>query len=484
MSMRLLLLPTGFHELIFENRENGCQDRLLVDVACPSNIINDTSLIVGTIGVVCLADFLDTSTIVSVARTCLLEDSDILSIIEEEDFCWSFTGLAEGMDRFCIEVCTADGVCFDIIQVANVQPKPDSCPRIIQEAALSATIDDCTGEAEICVNIPFDDILEYRILLNGEPYRELMEACENGTIFRAGIGKHQLMLSHLENDCEYILDLKVNCQTSITELSETIELDEMGTFCPVADELMGTATSIINACPEESGTAVVVEMDEANFCINYTGIAVGTERICLVVCDDLEVCDTINYTLHVIEKPLLFPIALPDEDSTEVNRPITLRVIGNDSINGNLRIMEMVTEPQFGVARMNMDNTITYMPNTNYCELEEPESFMYRICNEDGCDSAYVTIRVPCLDLEVKTGFSPNGDGINDVFYIQGLQVYPENELKVFNRWGNLVFSQRGYKNLWSGDWNNEELPDGTYFYILTLEEGTEPMKGYLQINR
>ena len=70
------------------------------------------------------------------------------------------------------------------------------------------------------------------------------------------------------------------------------------------------------------------------------------------------------------------------------------------------------------------------------------------------------------------------------MFFIQGLQLYPENELQVFSRWGNLVFTQKGYKNLWSGDWNGEELPDGTYFYILTLDEGTEPMKGYLQINR
>ena len=480
----LLSLPEGFHELIFENRENGCQDRLLVEVSCPSDVIVDTSLIVGTVGIVCLSDFIDTSTIVSVTQTCLLDGSDIIAIAIEDTFCWSFTGLAEGMDRFCIEVCTDDGVCFDIIQVANVLPEADNCPGIIQEASLTATIDNCTDEAAICVNIPLDEILDFEILLNGEPYREDMEACENGTLFKVGVGKHQLVISQVENECEYLLDLKVNCQTSITELSETIELDEMGTFCPIPDELMGTAVSIINTCPEESGIAVAVEIDDTEFCINYTAMEVGTERICLVVCDELDVCDTINYTINVIEKPLLFPVAVPDEDTTVVNRPITLRVIGNDSINGNLRILEMVTEPQFGAARMNMDNTITYMPNTNYCELEEPESFMYRICNEDGCDSAYVTIRVPCLDLEVKSGFSPNGDGVNDMFHIQGLQVYPENELQVFNRWGNLVFSQKGYKNLWSGDWNNEELPDGTYFYILTLEEGTEPMKGYLQINR
>ena len=135
------------------------------------------------------------------------------------------------------------------------------------------------------------------------------------------------MISQLENDCEYILDLKVNCTTSIDEVSETIELDEMGTFCPISDELMGAAVSIINTCPEESGIAVAVEIDEANFCINYTAIDVGTERVCLVVCDELEVCDTINYTINVIEKPLLFPVAMPDEDSTEVNRPITLRAV-------------------------------------------------------------------------------------------------------------------------------------------------------------
>jgi len=182
---------------------------------------------------------------------------------------------------------------------------------LIQEASLTATIDDCAGEAEICVNIPFEEILEFEILLNGAPYREVMEACEDGTIFKVGVGKHQLVISQFENDCEYLLDLKVNCQTSSTELSETIELDEMGTFCPISDELMGMAISIINACPEESGIAVAVELDDTNLCINYTAMEVGTERICLVVCDELEVCDTINYTINVIEKPLLFPVAVP-----------------------------------------------------------------------------------------------------------------------------------------------------------------------------
>lgn len=66
------------------------------------------------------------------------------------------------------------------------------------------------------------------------------------------------------------------------------------------------------------------------------------------------------------------------------------------------------------------------------------------------------------------TLFTPNGDGINDYFEIKGLQDYPDNEIQIFNRWGNQVYHQTGYMtqgNLWDGS----SLNEGTYFYILKV---------------
>ncbi|WP_420322428.1 DUF7507 domain-containing protein [Flagellimonas sp.] len=100
-------------------------------------------------------------------------------------------------------------------------------------------------------------------------------------------------------------------------------------------------------------------------------------------------------------------------------------------------------------------------------------------------------------DFKIFTGITPDGDGINDFFRIQGIENYPKNTLKIYNRWGVLVYDVEQYgagENLFGGTSfgrttiaKNKELPSGTYFYILSfLEEnpGEENYTGYLYINR
>lgn len=80
--------------------------------------------------------------------------------------------------------------------------------------------------------------------------------------------------------------------------------------------------------------------------------------------------------------------------------------------------------------------------------------------------------------------FSPNGDGQNDRLIINCIENFPGNSLEIFDRYGNSVFQATNYDNSWDGSGNNGELPNGTYFYILDLGDGSEPTKGWLQIIR
>jgi gliding motility-associated-like protein len=88
--------------------------------------------------------------------------------------------------------------------------------------------------------------------------------------------------------------------------------------------------------------------------------------------------------------------------------------------------------------------------------------------------------------LEMPTGYSPNGDLRNDFFVIHGLDAYPDNKLIVFNRWGNIVYEQTNYINDWNGENNSgEEIPDGTYFALLTVYGKEEiTLKGYVDLRR
>jgi gliding motility-associated-like protein len=63
--------------------------------------------------------------------------------------------------------------------------------------------------------------------------------------------------------------------------------------------------------------------------------------------------------------------------------------------------------------------------------------------------------------------FTPNADGSNDLFYIGNIEQYPDNVLEIYNRYGQKVFNKTGYQNDWDGKYLNDELPAGTYFYML-----------------
>ncbi|MRX38877.1 T9SS type B sorting domain-containing protein, partial [Flavobacterium sp. LC2016-23] len=100
------------------------------------------------------------------------------------------------------------------------------------------------------------------------------------------------------------------------------------------------------------------------------------------------------------------------------------------------------------------------------------------------------TAFVEPICLTVYNEFTPNNDGQNDLFRIDCIETHPNNELKVFNRYGALVYSKKKYENDWDGTANvsgvinrGDMLPTGTYFYVIDTGDGTVK-KGWLSIMR
>jgi|GEM_PF-4931392 len=92
--------------------------------------------------------------------------------------------------------------------------------------------------------------------------------------------------------------------------------------------------------------------------------------------------------------------------------------------------------------------------------------------------------------VKAYDGFTPNGDNINDEWIIDFIELYPDNRVEIYNRWGQLVCRINSYNNesnVWKGDSNtngNEPLADDTYFYVINLGDGSAVMKGFVVINR
>jgi len=96
-------------------------------------------------------------------------------------------------------------------------------------------------------------------------------------------------------------------------------------------------------------------------------------------------------------------------------------------------------------------------------------------------NEAVGTVKV--IALKIPNVFTPNGDGVNDRFEIRGLELYPENRLVIFNRWGNEVYSAKTYNN----DWDGADLSEGTYYYIFELRLHTghwQTFKGFVTVMR
>lgn len=117
------------------------------------------------------------------------------------------------------------------------------------------------------------------------------------------------------------------------------------------------------------------------------------------------------------------------------------------------------------------------------------------IVTANGCISAPSTISIVVNSCDVAEffipeGFSPNGDGTNDLFVIRGILDYPGNTFVIFNRWGNKVYEASPYLNSWDGTCKfglrvgSDELPIGTYFYILDLHNDSPIYKGTIYLNR
>ncbi|MBC7696266.1 MAG: gliding motility-associated C-terminal domain-containing protein [Burkholderiales bacterium] len=96
--------------------------------------------------------------------------------------------------------------------------------------------------------------------------------------------------------------------------------------------------------------------------------------------------------------------------------------------------------------------------------------------DQHGCSSSDdVKITVVNGDqLFFYSAFTPNQDGDNDFFYIGNLEKYPDNNLKIYNRYGKQIFSATNYDNTWDGTYLGNILPTGTYFYI--LNDGKEKL--------
>jgi len=143
-------------------------------------------------------------------------------------------------------------------------------------------------------------------------------------------------------------------------------------------------------------------------------------------------------------------LAKDDYARTSWARDTTINVLGNDWLNGSLNpAVRVIQDPKRGGTKVNQDGSIVYMPHESRPGRDQ---FLYEVCDELGaCDSASVIIDIYDSGVTTSEGFSPNGDGINDLFVFRGLENYKKSQLYVYTRTGQVVYQSVDYSNNWDG---------------------------------
>jgi large repetitive protein len=189
--------------------------------------------------------------------------------------------------------------------------------------------------------------------------------------------------------------------------------------------------------------------------------------------------DTGCVSFSVRDTVQIFVPLLPKANNLSLITQIGVPVSGNVSESAPIGTYSVtrLSNPTSGRFELFSNGAFTYIPDPTF---EGIVKFKYMICSDlctRLCDTGEVRILVqPRKDtarlakIDVPNAITPNGDGKNDALVVDGLDQFGENELVIFNRWGDVLYKSKPYKNDWRGtNQSGSDLPEGTYYYVLRL---------------
>lgn len=200
---------------------------------------------------------------------------------------------------------------------------------------------------------------------------------------------------------------------------------------------------------------------------NYSNLPTGTYYFhCNVKSNNCPVSTTNNVSVYVSPKP-------------------TINIITNDT---TIEIGNSIVIESNGTGNPSWLPSESLSSATSYTTTGTPlASITYTLTVTDasGCiasDTIHITVTGEGFKGFVSNALTPNGDNINDELYVENIETIPENDIKIFNEYGQEVYSASPYKNDWKGTYNGSRLPDGTYYYVLTVKSTQKEYKGFITL--
>ncbi len=267
------------------------------------------------------------------------------------------------------------------------------------------------------------------------------------------------------------------CETTYSDINYAVTVDEMPVANAGPDQQVCSKEAVLDANPsigEGSWTGVGSFSDNTDPYTTFTSNDFGIQNLIWTETNGECIAQDI---VEIDFQKSPYPVSAGPADT------ITIYAIDNITLNA-----DSVHE---GSGRWSFIEG-----NGN---IESPDSFDSRVMGltpgtytlewtvtaEGQCPPISDELVIISKELFPPTGFSPNGDNLNEQFKILGAENISNNKLSVFNIQGKLVFSSTNYQNDWRGtDKGGTSLPEGTYYYVFEGDQLSTPVKDYLIIKR
>lgn len=340
------------------------------------------------------------------------------------------------------------------------------------------TIANSCGEASACIDVTFSATPEPALsdtLLCGGSGQVVLDPIENESsdfdyLWQGGSadGSTSPQVTATESGI-YTVTVSSPCgsveaQAEVTIVpgaSATIET-ETTTICdggPAELEVVGQLEGEIEWSTGETGSTIIVE-ESGSYCVTVT-----TE------CESAEDCIEIS----IAEEPF---VEIQNNDFVLCpGDPQTIYAEATGTFGGVYQWNASYSSESLSETG---DTYTVYSEDIPQSDLNGPVLYSVTVSGPCGTATDEVIVTPALCQVTIPNIISPNGDNHNDGFIIEGIEHISSAQLKVFDRWGKLIYSDDSYSN--NDPWEAEEQVEGTYYYTLVLP--TEEFSGYITVVR
>ena len=354
--------------------------------------------------------------------------------------------------------------------------------------------------------------LNYRICDNSQTLKNKSQkpVCQTATVTIAVLQSVTTSTIITLSDDTYTVTTTASITTTATTVGSVFTNDRLN------GKPIDIQKVIFSLLPQSTPNTFIITKDGNIIVPSHTPI--GRYTLNYRICDSKDknqkpICQTATITITILQTPVTptvsatvetatssttqsatnQPIAVSDSATTPMNTPIRIAVLDNDT--PYTASPKIIVFPTNGDAFLKEDNTILYRPRVRFIGTDY---FVYELCtpSSQSCTTATVTVKVT-HKVVADNAMSANGDDKNDYFHIVGIENYPDNQVTIYNRNGEKVFTishydnrQRVFKGIVEGEVslsNTAYLPQDTYFYLIEYYDENRQLQrqiGWLYLKR